>query len=322
VALAVAFSFSMPAMAAPLNGLSVDLGFAYNTNGADMGATILKDGEEGAGNGLFGDVILSENTMLAASDSGFLAVAAGNPALVAPISSVSDDGAMSGINIALRLRYDFLNMFFARLGFTYDVQTGGGDDSFRITNDTATLQTLLVSKGVAPGALGAWVPSIAGKTVTQEWTYGSWSIPITIGINIPLSQKFNLYAGLGLTYWSGWWQLEASAPAGYIVDDRDNSGVIDAVDLNAIGAVKEEVKFSGSGIGINWVVGVTAEVYENVSLYVEIDTTTAAAMSDNENLSTTGGRFAFSSTKITYPVNMSSQFVRFGVIYNIGTPWM
>ena len=202
------------------------------------------------------------------------------------------------------------------------MQIGGGDDSFTITNDAATLQTLLVSKGVALGALASWVPSIAGKTVTQEWTYGSWSIPITIGINIPLAQKFNLYAGLGLTYWSGWWQLKASAPAGYIIADRDGDNDIDAVDLAAVGAVKEKVKFAGSAIGFNWAVGVTAEVYENVSLYVEIDTTTAAVMSDNENLSSTGGRFAFSSTKMAYPINMSSQFVRFGVVYNIGTPWM
>jgi len=44
VALAVAFSVSAPAMAA--NGLSVELGFAWNFDGAGMGKTIVKGGHK------------------------------------------------------------------------------------------------------------------------------------------------------------------------------------------------------------------------------------------------------------------------------------
>ncbi len=109
VMLAMAIAISFGSMAMAKNGLSVDLGLAYNPNGADMGATILKDGEEGQGNALFGDVVMSEKS--------FLALKKDHTYGSSLIKSATDDGAMSGINTTLRVRYDFLDAFFVRLGF-------------------------------------------------------------------------------------------------------------------------------------------------------------------------------------------------------------
>jgi len=276
VMLAMAIAISFGSMAMAKNGLSVDLGLAYNPNGADMGATILKDGEEGAGNGMFGDVIMSENQLLAIKSTSSLM-----------ISDVTDDGAMSGINTTLRVRYDFLDAFFVRLGFTLDQQIAGGDDEFTI------------------GLMGAPL-GIAGKKVTQEWTYGYWAIPVTVGINLPVTERFNLYAGIGLTYYSGYWQLKVNAPAGYIAGDP------------SLGDAKEKLKFEASGIGINWTVGVSAAVYQDISIFLEIDTTMAADMSDSEKLKTPGGQAAFGGLKyINYPVNLSTQLYRIGVSYKL-----
>lgn len=315
LALAVAFSFGADAMAK--DGLSVDLGFAYNSNGAGMAETIVKDGEEGQGNGLFGNVVVGENSLLALKENT-------HPVLGKFVSSVDDDGQMSGLNTTVRARYDFLNSFFVRLGFTYDMQIMGGDDSFKIANNVAGLAGYLnIVHGVAPADAGAWAASLAGKTVTQKWTYGSWSIPVTVGINVPVADgKYNIYAGVGLTYISGFWQLEVKAPAGYIIADANNDGNIDAIDLAALGAPKEKVKFESSGIGINWTLGANAQVYDNISIFIEVDSTVAGGMSDSEKLSTNAGKAGFGVDNIYYPVNLSSTFLRFGASYHIGTPWM
>lgn len=280
LAMAVAVSFGSMAMAK--DGLSVDLGFAWNFNGADMGKTIVKDGEEGQGNGAFGDVILSDNTMLAIkkSDSTY-------------ISKVKEGGSMQGLNTALRVRYDFLNAFFARLGFVYDAQLSGGEQE---------------------ATLGSAFGPFAGQKVKQTWTYGMWAIPVTVGINIPVNDgKFNIYAGLGLTYYSGYWQLEAKAPAGYI--DVDGNGSFTPNDILA-GAVDEKAKFEVSGIGFNWTVGTSAEVYQDVSLFIELDATVAAGMADAK-LKTLAAQAAFGVTTMAYPVNLSTQLVRFGVNYRL-----
>jgi len=298
VMLAMAIAISFGSMAMAKNGLSVELGLAYNPNGADMGATIMKDGEEGAGTGLFGDVIVSENVFLAAKKKA-------TPFGVSPVASADDDGAMSGINTTLRVRYDFLDAFFVRLGFVYDQQIAGGDDSFKLTSNTALISAL--TNGDLPA-----IASLAGQKVTQEWTYGYWAIPVTVGINVPVTERFNLYAGIGLTYYSGYWQLKVKAPAGYI--DSDGNGFFDN---NEDGVAKEKVKFEASGIGINWTVGASVVVYQDISLFLEIDTTMAADMSDSEKLKTTAGQKAFGVDNLYYPVSLSTQLIRFGASYKL-----
>jgi len=311
VMLAMAIAISFGSMAMAKNGLSVELGLAYNPNGADMGATILKDGEEGAGTGLFGDVIVSENQFLAVKKSKIL----GAPL----IKSADDDGAMSGINTTLRVRYDFLDAFFVRLGFVYDQQIAGGDDSFKITDNVGSLAAYLTSKGVNGADNITWGTALAGGKVTQKWTYGYWAIPVTVGINVPVTEKFNLYAGIGLTYYSGYWQLEEKVPQGYMIGDYngDHNPTATSADLNLAVAGKEKVKFEASGIGINWTVGASVVVYQDISIFLEIDPTMAADMSDSEKLKTKGGQAAFGVDNIYYPVSLSTQLIRFGASYKL-----
>ena len=309
VMLAMAIAISFGSMAMAKNGLSVELGLAYNPNGADMGATILKDGEEGAGTGLFGDVIVSENQFLAVKKSKIL----GAPL----IKSADDDGAMSGINTTLRVRYDFLDAFFVRLGFVYDQQIAGGDDSFKLTDNATALGLAAYSQGVNATASSDWGAALAGGKITQKWTYGYWAIPVTVGINVPVTEKFNLYAGIGLTYYSGYWQLEEKVPQGYMIGDYDRDGDKDTTDLAIAAAGKEKVKFEASGIGINWTVGASVVVYQDISIFLEIDTTMAADMSDSEKLKTNQGKMAFSSDNIYYPVSLSTQLIRFGASYKL-----
>jgi len=301
LAMAVALSFGSMAMAK--DGLSVDLGFAMNFNGADMGKSIVKDGEEGAGEGPLGYAVMPENMLLAASKDATLRNV---------IASVSEGGAMQGLNTALRVRYNFLNSFFARIGFVYDWQIMGGETSFKFTSNVSQVLAAEGSGTTDPSnavwqAINTHYGSLNGAKVSQTWTYGYWAIPVTIGLNVPINDgKYNIYAGLGLTYYSGFWQLEVTVPANYFAPVGTNQS-----------AATEKAKFEISGIGFNYTIGASAEVYQDVSIFIEWDATIAAGMSDSVRLKTDAGKTAFGVDNIYYPVNLSTSLLRFGVNYRL-----
>ena len=320
LAMAVALSFGSMAMAK--NGLSVDLGFAMNFNGADMGKTIVKDGEEGAGwsgtrvsgNTLYSGAVLKRAIM----PENQLLLFTKDSKLKNVIASVSEGGAMQGLNTALRVRYDFLNAFFARLGFVYDMQLMGGETSYKF----GPLANVALGTAIAPTPgnnviVANALAGLANAKVTQTWTYGYWGIPLTIGVNVPINDgKYNIYAGLGLTYFSGYWQLEMKVPAGYSakVSIQDN-GTVDFAIPEPAG--KEKVKFEASGLGFNYTIGASAEVYQDVSIFVEWDATIAAGMSDSVKLKSDAGKTAFGADNVYYPVNLSTSLLRFGVNYRL-----
>lgn len=275
--------------------------------------TALKDGEEGSGT-VFGDAILSDQGISSAQNINAMG------ALGTPITGGSEGGQMQGLNTAFRVRYDFLGYLFARIGFVYDYQMSGGEQSYTILNNATAAATnpLFVAAnkyyGDAAEAAAA-IAELAGKTVNQTWTYGYWAIPVTIGINVPVTDKFNVYAGIGLTYYSGFWQLEMDGPAaiasqGYTDADSDPDTVY-------TGSFKESCKFEAAGIGFNWTIGASAEVYAATSIFVELDATTAGDMANARLKSSTGQAALNSTTKIYYPVNLSNMLVRFGASYRL-----
>lgn len=327
VALAVA-GFALPAMAK--DGLSVELGFAYNFNGADMGKTIVKDGEEGAGlsrstaGGTSGNVVVFSGAVIgkAIMPENQLLLANNDATKKDVIASVSEGGVMQGLNTALRVRYNFLNAFFARIGFVYDMQISGGETSYKFgptANQMIASSMLSTTNALNVVNLATALSGLANGTVKQTWTYGYWSIPVTIGINVPINDgKYNIYAGLGLTYYSGYWQLEMSVPAGYSVSNLaivTNGGAISGGSVSAAG--KEKVKFEISGIGFNYVIGASAEVVQDVSIFIEWDATVAAGMSDSVKLKSDAGKWAFGSDNVYYPVNLSTSLIRFGASYRL-----
>lgn len=280
VLLSVGLLVSVGGAAMAKDGLSVDLGFGWNFNGAGMGETIVKDGEDGAGNTMItGHAIMPENAMLSLEKAADLSGALPGAQTV----KADTNGVMQGLSTSLRARYDFMNAFFVRLGVTYDMMIAGGESTLTLNNFD-----------------GAGVPT--GSKVEQKWDYSALYIPLTVGINVPVAEKFNIYAGLGLSYFTGGWSIEVKAPAVY-------TGVGAAGD--------EDVEFEVSGIGFNWTVGASAEVVQDVALFIELDAQVAGGMSDVQTLKSAGGVNAFGINKVAYPVNLSQQLLRFGVNYKL-----
>jgi hypothetical protein len=230
---------------------------------------------------------------------------------------------MQGLNTALRVRYDFLNAFFARVGFVYDMQISGGETSYKFGSNAAyyLAASMLGAPSGNVAALTNLTAALAGINngkVTQTWTYGYWSIPVTIGINVPISDgKYNIYAGLGITYYSGFWQLEMEVPAGYSVNNLLVNTQTGSVSGSIAAADKEKVKFEISGFGFNYSIGASAQVYQDVSIFIEWEATIAAGMSDSVKLKSDAGKWAFGADNVYYPVNLSTSLLRFGASYRL-----
>jgi len=277
MALAIAMAFATTAFAK--NGLSVDFGIGYNADMAGMGATILNDGEEGTNGTYLGanaDVLISQK------DAKILAA---NGATTG-ISNVADAGTMGGVCLNLGVRYDILNLLWFKTGFNYDVNIAS-EQSWNAT-DGATFN---------------------GK-VKQTWTAGYMAIPIMLGLNLPIQDgKYNVYAGVGLDIFWGYWQVEVSAPGNYI------TGIA--------AAFKEKAKLETMGVGIHYTLGFDMEVIKNLYVFVEYDVVQAGAISDKVNLGDpTSGTDAIATGLGTpylyYPVNVSKSTFKFGVKYHIG----
>jgi len=307
LAMAVALSFGSMAMAK--NGLSLEFGLGYNPNMADMGKAILKDGEDGGADDTYSGTIFKK-AILAQNE---LEIAKNDATKSSLITKVKTDvSAMSSLNVGLNARYDILNKFFAKIGFNYDVVFGTEQQFTLASNANAVMYGLASMSGGnylnVANTTWAGATSLNNAKVSQKWEAGCWAIPVTIGINVPINDgKYNIYAGLGLTYYSGYWAITVKGPANYVVS---NSALT--------AAYSEKVKFEASGIGMNYLIGADAEVYDNLAVFIEYTVTYAGGMSDSVDLKAPALKAAMGVDNMVYPVNLSSALFKFGVKYNFG----
>ncbi|MHB8089664.1 MAG: porin OmpL1 [Anaerolineaceae bacterium] len=282
LALAVALSFGAPAMAK--QGLSVGFGLGLLPNAGSLGATIVDDGlGSDIADPFLGGAYNTLN-LVEAEDSLSDQYRKGQ------LSSLETNGPMSAMNIALQARYDAFNYFFARLGFGYSFKASGGETTWKKTG--------------------------SAYKQSQTWDYSDWSIPLTIGINVPVAEgKVNVYLGFTLAYMSGEWTLELKR--NYMSDTAGaGTGVGENLSAAIVGGVKETVGFQHSGIGMGYLLGVDAEVYENVNIFIELDAMVATGMEqyDVENATFR----AFGITKFNKYTVIGGQYMRFGAKYNLG----
>jgi len=285
LALAVAVSFGAPAMAK--QGLSVGGGLGVKFDASGMGATIMNDGLSYMGSPASvlntQDVVIPENTLVAMKSRGL-------------VSDLEQTGSMTAIDLGLQVRYDLLGYLFARTGFNYNSMLFSGETSWKYT----ALMNAATGGAIATGAKHS-----------QTWDYSAWAIPFNIGLNIPIADgKFNIYAGIGLTYASGEWSLEVEAPAnGY--------AWVGAAAL-AGPAFTEKVTFKYSGIGFNYLVGFDAEVHENISVFIELENQFVAGMSDDVSVKNAQAQTVLGTSKLAYPVIPGGSIYRFGAKYALG----
>lgn len=213
------------------------------------------------------------------------------------ISNVKTNGAMSALDIQLQVRYDFLGYLFARTGLNYAFKISGGETTWRGSD---------------------------GKNQSQTWDYSHLIIPITVGLNLPIGEKYNAYAGLTGAWMQGGWSVDLqrsymSSATGYakagIVAQGAFGGPTAAL-TTGLTTQKEKIEFETSGVSFGYVLGFSAEVYQNVNAFVEIESLVFADY-NRYDVSNAGFRAA-GITHFNKYVVVGGTTMRFGATYNFG----
>lgn len=269
------------------------LGETIATDGLDAAAPRIQvlPGFEGAGDPVpelaFLDqaVITSENTLVVFEDLGL-------------ISNLQQGGAMVALDIAVNVRYDFLDALFVRLGFNYNFKVSGGETT--------------------------WDSPLGSHS--QLWDYSAMAIPLHFGVNVPIQEgKYNVYAGLGLTWASGGFDLELKAPAGWYYvaangadlgsnpfGNDENGNLVPAT----LGEINESNSIRDSAIGVGYIVGADAEIANNLNILIESETQYVAKMSEATAFNDQNAAFAFGAPKLAYPAIPGGTILRIGVKYH------
>jgi len=204
------------------------------------------------------------------------------------ITGLSTNGAMTALDIQLQVRYDFLGYLFARTGLNYAMKFSGGDASWKV----------------------------GGASQSQEWDYSHMIIPVTVGLNLPIGEKFNAYMGLTMAYISGGWSVDLSRTSVNSVTGAAAGGINGAITALDGGRANEKVEFEVSGLSFGYVLGFSAEVYENVNVFVELETI-ALADYDTHKVGD-AGLVAAGLEQFTKYTVVGGSFFRFGATYNFG----
>lgn len=289
--------------------LSVGFGFGYKIDANRLGETISTDGLdaaapriqilpgfEGAGDPvpeiafLDQSVITSENTLVVLEDAG-------------EIKDLEQGGAMVAFDLALNIRYDFLDVLFARIGFNYSFRGIGGETSWKSDQDGDDVFT---------------------DEHLQKWDYQAIGIPLYVGVNVPVMDgKFNAYAGVGVAWASGGFTLELKAPDGwyYVAANGQNpfNAGEEGLEAAKVGAVNEKASIEGSAFGLGYIVGVDGEVVPDLNIFVEAETQYVAKMSEAVAFSDERSGQVFGSPKLAYPAIPGGQVIRLGVKYTFLT---
>lgn len=335
ILLSLAVVFGMSSGAFAKNGLSASLALGINGNPGNLASTIVNDGlTDGVGidgssaaqgavyslmdlqtslgnittsmvgdytkGGGYADWLFRDQITLVEDEDGLK-----DSNDKGEIKDLTTSGSMTALDIALHVKYNMMQYLWARLGFNYTFKISGGETS--------------------------WKDNTYGFSGTQkqEWDYKSWAIPLSVGLNLPLNDgKFDIYVGLGLTYVRGGFDIKVSrsyfSSTANVAGDLFTASLTPGFGTTFAGltdfgtSVKTETaEFRYAGVGLNYLIGVDAEVAQNIKVFVEWETTMAGAY-DEYNFENPGLKMLIGQyTKFTF---VGGQVFRVGVNYWIMDP--
>jgi len=289
LAMAVALSFGSMAMAK--QGLSVGLSLGLLPNAAGLGSSISNDGLEK-------DALIDSDPAAATTDYvvDTLTLIPSEKGMLddqtkGTLKNVDVNGPMTAMDLGLVVRYDMLGYLFVKTGFNYSFKVMGGESSYEFT--------------------------ATGKKNSFTWDYRAWAIPLSVGFNLPVNDgKINLYMGLTAAYMSGYWEVDCK-----IQQVQSTANVIATAVNTAIvgldgGTAKDTPKFEHAGIGMGYLLGIDAEVYNNVSIFIEYES--LATVDYDEYKIKDAGFKAAGITHFNYPSLIGGSFIKFGAKYALG----
>lgn len=148
-----------------------------------------------------------------------------------------------------------------------------------------------------------------------HWDYRSVFIPVYYGYKARLGDTSAVYAGAGINYFYGGWDLSGDnlgdIPTYVLGVPVGASSVVDQNGKRKGGSIiAENIRFRARGIGFNVVIGVEKNTDSGNKVYFEIDSKFAANYATSR-MTTSAGASALAPFA-TYPQNLSGTIFRFG----------
>lgn len=151
----------------------------------------------------------------------------------------SPNSATLGFDFSLNATYDF-GWFFVRADYRTETLISGGENT--VTNT-----------GLDYGGL---------ELIKEQTTEGSiTSMPIYLGVNIPVTEKGKVYAGLGYGYYVADAKLTLDLSGSYIDYNSDLFDTYYGATFDRQGVLE----FSTTGTGVEYILGFESKINDNLS---------------------------------------------------------
>ena len=257
-----------------LDRLSVSVGLGLRGNMGELGKAITKDGALDVDRStVISQFFGSPKMVMADRSNDVLKYNSANTASSFNLlSSSSQGGPLTGIDIGTSVQYDLDDILglplFGRTGFSYIFKAGGGRQSRTLGNVASggSLQALLAANGISGDPY-------SGGTLTNEFNTSWMEIPVALGFRVPIKKGTEVYAGAGISWFSGGLSLQITADEKYVdalTTHADVSTLTVTRYATDVGAVSDTVEFRASGLGINYFLGLSQYIDAGVSIFMEL----------------------------------------------------
>ena len=247
-----------------------------------LGGTVIKDGLE-AGSAKFdaqGNYVGQQQVFIPDNKLMVLQHVTGGAFHVKP------GGAMTGGGLKLGYESDFKDNLFYRVALNLTTKIAGGHT----------------------------VASFGGYNwYDVYWNFRSLVIPAYLGIKLNFGKTSAFYVAPGLHYFNAMWQVKGTNDGEAL--DAMTGGTLSrslpaASDALRPAAIREDTKFSATGLGLGYLVGAHTKITEKGFLFIEVETLISMKQATGATKSN-GGQRGLSPYPV-YPVSVAGNYYTIG----------
>ena len=273
---------------------SLSLSGGIRPDMAALGSTIVQDGSVDIADSSFINQVYSTSKALM-SDRDNMTLKDNSDRTDSVYNLLSDykaGGSILGAELGGDVRYELDEVglpLFVKTGFYYTSRMSGGEQS-RTLGDVPSqyddLKNLI-------GASGYDVDDFVGGTMATSWTAAWTEIPISVGVKAEARRPLTMaYGYAGISIMSGGFDIGidldekyARAVTTHFIENPEGALIPYRLLDQSPGAVKDTIKFRTTAMGLNYGAGVQAGLSRRVAVFVELNSSGAAATVYSEGLS-------------------------------------
>jgi hypothetical protein len=261
--------------------LSVSFSAGIRPDMAQLGSTIAQDGTIDVAATSFANRVYSTDKLFM-SDRNNMTLDA-NSKQTDSVFNVQNGyaagGSMLGAEWGGDVRYeldDAINFpMFIEAGFYYTGKISGGEQSRTfgdVANQSETIGTLAALYGLDTN-------DYSGGTMKTTWDASWWEIPVSLGFKVPVKPHLYGYGWVGVSWFNGGFSIDADVDETYariLATHIDESTTIPTITDLSPGAVKESIEFKTAAMGLNYGLGVQANIKKTFAVFIELESSGAA----------------------------------------------